>query len=129
MTKKISHFLLCTFLILASGLVMADRRDEPYNVIINGISMTRGVASRIFNDAKIHNVDIYDKNGNEVDEVAKGVVVTIKSTLMDIIDEAYLDITTNNHENDDYIKKELRGMVVIVAVKKGEKTVEDYIIK
>jgi hypothetical protein len=105
MIERKSPFLLFIFLIFMSGLIMADRRDEPYNIVINKVSMTRGVASRIFDNAKNHNASIYDENGNRVDEVAKDLIVTIDSVLMDIVGEAYSHVITNVHEKDDYMKK------------------------
>ena len=131
MIKKISYFLLCTFLIFTASFVMADRRDEPYDVIINNISMTRGVAERIFEDAKRSSINIYDKKGNKVDTVTKGMDVVVKSTLMVIINDAYSQIATINQETNDVIATKAQGVVVFVRVKKGEKggIVNDLIIE
>ena len=132
MIKRASHFLLCAFLIFASSLVMADRKEEPYNVVINNISMTSGVAKRVFANAERNKIVIYDNKGNEIKVVVKDTNVTINSTLMGIIAKLYLDVSVIDHEYDDVISKKDNGsgVVIFIHVKKGEKdgVVEDLII-
>jgi len=111
---------------------MADRKEEPYNVVINNISMTSGVAKRVFANAERNKIVIYDNKGNEIKVVVKDTNVTINSTLMGIIAKLYLDVSVIDHEYDDVISKKDNGsgVVIFIHVKKGEKdgVVEDLII-
>jgi hypothetical protein len=122
MIKKIIYFL-CTFLIFISSMVIADEMHEPEIVKINGISMYKSVADRIFANIK-NNDQAIEANVNTQEAIIHD------NDLMDIITELYFKAMSNK-DNHVIVLEITRSeeKEIVIYVNKEKKLIDTIIIK